>query len=43
MGSYSKGDFIFHCPNVIELVTKLHLVMQEAHSRRLPLKFVDNE
>ncbi|XP_065920501.1 unconventional myosin-Ia-like [Dysidea avara] len=43
VGSYTKGDFIFHCPNVIELITKLHLVMQEAHSKRLPIKFADNE
>lgn len=33
--SYVKGDFMFRSPNVIEMVTKTHAVVQENLSRKL--------
>ena len=40
--SYVKGDFMFRNPNVIEMVTKTHAVVQENLSRKLKV-VVSNE
>ena len=37
--SYAKGDFILRSPNVVEMVTKTHAVMQENLSRKLKVVF----
>jgi hypothetical protein len=37
--SYSKGDFILRSPNVVEMVTKTHAVIQEIFKRRLKIVF----
>ena len=40
-GTHTKGDMILSTPNVIELVTKLHTVIQEVYRRMLPVHIKD--
>nr|WEL12768.1 myosin class I D [Halisarca dujardinii] len=41
-GTHNKGDFIFSTPNIVELVTKLHTVLQEVFRRLLVIN-IKNE
>ena len=40
-GTHTKGDMILSTPNVVELVTKLHTVIQEVYRRMLPVHIKD--
>lgn len=40
-GTHTKGDVILSTPNVVELVTKLHTVIQEVYRRMLPVHIKD--
>ena len=37
--AYVKGDFILRSPNVVEMVTKTHAVVQENLARKLKVAF----
>jgi myosin-1 len=40
-GTHNKGDFVFCTPNIIELVTKLHTVVQEVYRAMLRINIKD--